>query len=331
MKFSKLKIILIFVIMILIPIINYAVNIPEVVLSSNKTLVKSGEEVEVYYSIEGEETAAYLLNIYYNDEKFEFVSGPEKISVQNGNIKILWYDSQGGSGAKEGELGSIILRAKEDGITNISTDGEFYDKDSNLIETSFNDVQIEIGNQNLTEPQIIQEKNTNLETLAIENEILYPAFDNNITEYNVEVSSDIRALNILAIPENEQANVIIKGNEDLTQGDNNIIVSVTSSDGTVSKDYYITAHKRNSEEEAEFENHQDELEDELEHAYEIEKISALYEDSLGDSIDDSIILDNENSEEFEKYGFIKLYLLIILIMLIICAVFTLIESKIYKK
>lgn len=51
--------------------------------------------------------------------------------------------------------------------------------------------------------------NANLENLAVENELLQPPFNTNITEYNLEISNDIEKLNILAIPESENAKIEI--------------------------------------------------------------------------------------------------------------------------
>ena len=88
-----------------------------------------------------------------------------------------------------------------------------------------------------------ENKNTNLETLAIENVLLYPAFDNSITSYTAEISGEITKLNMLAIPENEEATAIIEGNEDLKEGDNLITVKVLSKDKTTEKVYEINVIK----------------------------------------------------------------------------------------
>lgn len=331
----KLKIIVIFLIMLFIPIVCYAEDVSEITLSSNKNLINNGEEVEISFSIEGEKTAAYLLNIYYDESKFDFVSGSEQFSVQNGTIKILWYDSQGGSGAKLGELGSIILKAKEEGIFELTADGEFYDGNSNLIETNFNSIQVEVGSENNAEIQISEEENTNLETLAIENEIFYPAFDNNVTSYNVEVSNDITNLNILAIPENEQANVIIKGNENLVEGNNKITVSVTSLSGLKTKEYTINVYKRNLEEEAKYEEQQSHKKEVLEHAYELEKTSSIDEnEEIYETQNNNTILEKSEINTEEKNDNIRILNIlgvIFIILSITCAIIYWRRNKRNKK
>lgn len=331
----KLKIIVIFLIMLFIPIVCYAEDVSEITLSSNKNLINNGEEVEISFSIEGKKTAAYLLNIYYDESKFDFVSGPEEFSVQNGIIKILWYDTQGGSGAKSGELGSIILKAKENGISKLTADGEFYDENSNLIETNFNSIQIEVGGENNAEVQISEEENANLETLAIENEIFYPAFDNNVTSYNVEVSNDIISLNILAIPENEQANVIIKGNENLVEGNNTITVAVTSLSGLKTKEYTINVYKRNLEEEAKYEEQQTYKKEELDHAYELEKTSSIDEnEEIYETQNNNTILEKSETNTEEKNDNIRILNIlgvIFIILSITCAIIYWRRNKRNKK
>lgn len=56
----------------------------------------------------------------------------------------------------------------------------------------------------------VQLSNNNLEILSVENVELEPAFDKNITSYNLEVPNNVVNLNILAIPENENAKIEVK-------------------------------------------------------------------------------------------------------------------------
>ena len=93
--------------------------------------------------------------------------------------------------------------------------------------------------------------NSNLENLAIREAMLYPSFDANITQYDIEVANHIDKVDVLAIPERINATVKIDGNDDLKIGANTITINVTAEDGITSKKYIINAHRRNEQEEIE--------------------------------------------------------------------------------
>ena len=133
------------------------------------------------------------------------------------------------------------------------------------------------NNINVTKTANLDTANTNLETLAIENVLLNPPFDNTITHYNIEVSNSTTQLNILAVPENENASTSISGNNDLKEGNNQIVVSVIASNGFTKKDFIINAYKRNAQEEEQFISEQEMQQEKLEEAYEIEQTSKLEE------------------------------------------------------
>lgn len=63
----------------------------------------------------------------------------------------------------------------------------------------------EIYNIHVLKTDNYENLNNNLEVLSIENGLLDPPFDSNITEYKLEVMYDVKNLNILAVPENEDA------------------------------------------------------------------------------------------------------------------------------
>ena len=137
----------------------------------------------------------------------------------------------GGIEAKQGELGKLIFKAKDKGLANFVIDGEFYTDKAQLIQTNFENLQLQIGKEETNiEMQAKQEyddlgfANTNLEILAIENYLIYPPFENSITEYTTQISNETEELNIFAVPENEQGKVEIYGNENLKEGNNIIIV-----------------------------------------------------------------------------------------------------------
>lgn len=115
--------------------------------------------------------------------------------------------------------------------------------------------------------------NTDLETLAIEDTLLYPPFDNSETNYKVEISNKTEKLNILAIPQNEKAQVQIVGNENLKIGKNIVEITVTAPNSITKKKYKIEVYKRNEEQENEYSKDQEEMQNKLEEAYKIEKLS----------------------------------------------------------
>lgn len=132
--------------------------------------------------------------------------------------------------------------------------------------------------------------NANLEILAIENVLLNPAFENNVTQYETQISNEITKLNIFAVPENEKGNVVIEGNENLQNGNNKITITVTAPNGITQRKYQINAYKRNSNEEQVYKQEQNKLQEKLEEAYEIEKISNLNENNIINTTEEKNIL-----------------------------------------
>ena len=109
---------------------------------------------------------------------------------------------------------------------------------------------------NVTKTNNIEDANTNLETLAIKDVLLYPSFDNSVTNYNVEVSNDTYNITLLAIPEDEEASVDIVKSDVLQEGNNEIKITVTAKNNYTKKDYIINVYKRNDAEEIEYQEEQ---------------------------------------------------------------------------
>ena len=156
--------------------------------------------------------------------------------------------------------------------------------------------------------------NTNLETLAIENVLLNPNFENNITQYDAEVSNETTKLNILAIPENENAIVQISGYEDIKEGNNKILISVTAQNRMTKRDYQINVYRRNIQEEEEYKDEQEKQKEALEQAYEIEKTSTTNEEAEAQQVE---------QQESKQY----LVLAIIVFLIIVCIIIGVIYYK----
>lgn len=359
--------------------ICYASETATVFLTSNQDTIKKGEEIEITLHIEKSKTAAYTSYLYFNNEKFEFIEGPENTNVIENRIIHVWYDKMGGEGAKEGELAKFILKAKEDGVATFTLQGEFYNQEGKLIQTEIQEKQIQIGGEetaktqkqaedeqrtnrqsdntnlqvlrinregitptfrkeikeyNLTIPNDVQElevqaisenpnssveitgntklkeganvitvrvdsedktkssiytiqvtktddvelANANLEILAIENVFLDPVFHRDKVSYHAEVSKEMEKINLLAVPENENATIQIMGNETLQEGDNSIIIVVTAPNGLTQKKYEVNVYQRNFEEEQQYQEEQKSKNEMLEEAYQISEVGAKVEE-----------------------------------------------------
>lgn len=189
-------------------------------LTSNKNQIQKGEEVEISINITGQKVASYLATLYFDETKLEFISGPENINVDNNNIKILWYDQQGGSGARLGELDKIVFKAKDNGMANLVISGEFYTDKAQLIQTKFESIQLQIGGEETAlEIQAKEEigdnketNNTNLEQFRVDIEGITPEFKSDIYQYDLTVSNEVNNIEVLAIPENPNAQIEVTGN-----------------------------------------------------------------------------------------------------------------------
>ena len=132
----------------------------------------------------------------------------------------MWYDEQGGSGARLGELDKIVFKAKDNGIANLVISGEFYTDKAQLIQTKFESIQLQVGREETAlEIQAKEEigdnretNNANLEQFRVNIEGIIPEFKSDIYQYDLTVSNDINDIEVLAIPENPNAQIEVMGN-----------------------------------------------------------------------------------------------------------------------
>ena len=296
-----------------------------VYLKSDKSIFEKDEVIEVTVGIKNVKTAAFNLELYFDDTKLDYISEVENTNVVGNRIINVWYDEAGGNEAKTGDLVKFKFKAKEDGIANFIISGEFYSEVGQLIKTDFGNLQVQIGKEKVEilqeieqigETKNLEAVNTNLETLAIENVLLYPPFDTNVTHYDVEVSNDTVSLNVLAVPQNESATVNINGKDDLQEGQNQITIMVTAPNGFTKKEYIVNVYKRNSEEEEKYQEEQELNRQKLEEAYNVIQTSNEEETTQENREDE-----NANFIESDKVGIIVggiVALIIIIIVVRLC-------------
>lgn len=144
-----------------------------------------------------------------------------------------------------------VVAAPEDGSSTVNISG------NQNLQIGSNKIVITVTAQNgskksyiinVTKAEDMDSANANLENLAIENAVLIPEFSAEITEYFVDVESEIDTINILAIPQIEGATVNIDKPETLDYGENIVEITVVAKDGITQKKYTINVNRKNVDE-----------------------------------------------------------------------------------
>lgn len=204
-------------------------------LQSDKDNVIIGDEFEVSLNLKEINTSAYSIEIFFDTTKLEFISGPENSNVIGNKVKIVWYDTNGGTEAKQGELEKLKFKSIAPGIADFDVNGEFFDENINLMQTDFENFQIEILEQDVAEDsngRSIQKQNsTQLKSLRLNVEGIVPDFETDIYDYSLtlpEQLKEIKDIEVQTIAENENAKIEVSGNKNLKDGLNIINVVVTN-------------------------------------------------------------------------------------------------------
>ena len=91
-KNKKIYIILIIYLLIkiliisIIPTTSYGIAIGKVYLEANKNTIEKEETIEITINMENSKTAAYNANIYFDETKLEYISGPENTNIIGNQI-----------------------------------------------------------------------------------------------------------------------------------------------------------------------------------------------------------------------------------------------------
>jgi len=128
-----------------------------------------------------------------------------------------------------------------------------------------------------------EKANANLETLALENIALAPPFQPSITHYTATAPFSLEKATMLAIPTDENAQVAIPEDTTLSIGDTSFSILVTAANGTTTKEYSITVHRRSEEEQQQSILEQEQLSEALNTLYQ-EESNILSEPSPNDAV-----------------------------------------------
>ncbi len=270
---------------------------------------QGGKEQNGDEMVASEEDASLGTTEMQEDTEKASEQGNEKVADNNANLKIMRLNMEGVNPDFDKDIIEYYLTV-DDSINDIDVTAIAESKDANVeisgnkgLKNGVNTIKILVTSKdkttqkeytiNVTKTDNVAKANTNLETLAVEYFTLFPEYNANVTNYNVEVSNLTDDLNILAIPEDEDAKVDISGNKNLKTGNNKVIISLTAENGITKKDYLINVFKRNEDEEKENEQEQQNIIQEANTV--MERIATeTEEESAGDTEEKQ---ENENQEQ----------------------------------
>ena len=225
-------------------------------LNVSNTQIKAGEEFSFTINLANIDVAAFDIQIYFNNELLEYVSGPENTNVVGSKIITVWYDETGGENPRQNcELVKYTFKAKEIESEYIAIQGEFYNAEGVQVQSFTDGIKI-IANEEIqtesievSEESEVTSNNSRLKNLRLNHEGMTPVFSPDITGYYF-LTEDLSSLEVMAIPENPNAVVMISGNTNFKEGLNSIVIEVTSPDKTNKTQYTIFVTKTNDLEKA---------------------------------------------------------------------------------
>ena len=219
-------------------------------LTCNKDVVSKDEEFNIIVN-NNTNIAAFTIWIYFDNKKVECISESDNINVEANRIIYTWFSDTGRNKLLT-ELLEIKFKAKENGVASFAIIGEFYNENGDAIDVNYNNLSINIGDEQIEvqseieENENVSDDDANLEIMRLGQEGISPDFDSNVQEYYLVVDEDVEDINVTAVPRNREAEVKISGNKNLKMGKNTIEIEVTSKDKTNVKKYVINLTRTNN-------------------------------------------------------------------------------------
>lgn len=280
-----------------------------------------------FYNLNGDEIKVNDTNVEVkvgkeeaNKESEEAVINNTNVSDDNTNLSILRLDQEGISPDFNKDIKEYYF-VTDKAINNINITA--IPENSGATVTIAGNKNLKIGENTIdikveskdksktsiykiyvTKTNNIELANANLETLAIRQGFLEPEFDSNMTKYKVEIANNIDKIDILAVPQKENATVKIIGNGEMKEGDNQVQVAVLAENGTTNKKYDVIVHRRNQEEEQRYAE---------ERKYQAERLSTILEEEKQN--------EQKNNEETQNKSNILFIVILISILAIVFSVF----------
>lgn len=236
--------------LVLVSILNIESNAKTILnIKMNKEEINVGEELDLTIENSDISAAACTIWIYFDNDKLECLTKLDNLNVINNRIIYTWI-SENGYNTELTNFLNLKFKAKNAGIASFTIITEMYDEKGKEIEMdSSATAEIKIIEENSQKQTKNNESNSlNLDIMRLDIEGIVPNFSPDITEYYIVVDEDIEKINVTAISESDNANIKIDGNNNLKNGINKIIITVSIGDNT--KKYNINVTKTDQKEKA---------------------------------------------------------------------------------
>lgn len=236
--------------LVLVSILNIESNAKTILnIKMNKEEINVGEELDLTIENGDVSAAACTIWIYFDNDKLECLTKLDNLNVINNRIIYTWI-SENGYNTELTDFLNLKFKANNGGIASFTIITEMYDENGKEIEMdSSATAEIKIIEENSQKQTKNNVSNSlDLDIMRLDIEGIVPDFSPDITEYYIVVDEDIEKINVTAIPESDNANIKIDGNNNLKNGINKIIITVSIGDNT--KKYNINVTKTDQKEKA---------------------------------------------------------------------------------
>ncbi len=212
----------------------------KVVLTSEPQKVKVGDTFHVVCTVSSSEKFLDVrMKLLYDAGMF--VQGGSKVSGGNGELVI---SSVGNEESVKKRTFSLEFKALKKGgggfdldkqVEIVNEDGESFSVSSDLVGVSVSEAEgegsPEEGQEEQPQATAAPSTNNKLKMLSFNGISMKPEFDADVLDYTVTVDFDTNILYFNYTPENGQARVRIRNNDQLVPGENTVKVTVTAESG----------------------------------------------------------------------------------------------------
>lgn len=248
MKNRKTVVMLIILILLLLLGMNKSLAESKIKIIADNEVIKQGEETKIRIELNNTNVAAFTLEIFWDNTKLEYISGPENSNYSNNRIIYTKVNDKGVS-EDTIDVDGFVFKGNKDGIANVVVTGDFYTSSGETVDLDIASLQIQIGEVKAIDEQVtdeikpkeknVSDDNTNLSILRLNREGISPEFNKDVKEYYFIADESITNLEVTAIPKNADSTVTVTGNTDFKIGKNVISIKVQSKDNTKMSEYKI--------------------------------------------------------------------------------------------